>query len=676
MISRLNSHTLRNKFLIILMFISILSAFVTAGVLIYFESEEAEKEQENKLVLISSIIGPSLTAAILFEDIDTIKELIEPTVKTSGIFATYVYDKQNNQLSFIHKKSIFLDNLKDENQLKIPLELDNDVYGTLIFYIDRSVIDKKMSFYKKLVAQLLVGTLFISFILSLVLSRIITTPLSSLINIAKKVNNSNNYTIRAPFHSADEIGDLTKCFNTMLDTVENRERILESKVIARTKALEEANQQLHHQAFEDTLSGLPNRRSLYAHLNKQLEHKNMFCLLFIDLDGFKQINDSLGHDYGDILLQHTSQRILNCVRANDFVARLGGDEFTVVLNDLTEKTHIDRIINKILESLSSAFFIKNENVYASASIGATICPQDSNNVDTLIKNADQAMYESKRSGKNQAHYFNQAISQQLNNKKEKISDLHRAITNEEFVVFYQPIVNLRNNRIEKAEALIRWQHPTKGLIYPDEFLTTLEEEDMMDNVGYWVANKVLQDRLRWQKMTATNINVSVNISPSQFTSKNNKLALWLDNIKRLQLPIDAISVEITEHSLVQDSRSIHSILNEIHNKNIQIAVDDFGVGYSSLSYLQQLNVDILKIDRSFIQKLSTDKRSFGLCKGIITIAQELGLTIIAEGVEEQSQHELIVKLDCHYGQGYLYGKPVPRDKFESKYFNQYDLFDT
>jgi diguanylate cyclase (GGDEF)-like protein len=669
MITLFNSHTIRNKFLFILMLIAILSASVTASVLIYFESVDAEEYQQDKLVLMSSIISPSLTAAIAFNDIYTINELIMPTVKTEGVFATYIYDSKGKLITKVHRDNIDTNHLQDEDKVETLLVVAEEVQGTLVFYADRSVIDNKMSFYKRLVAQLLIGTLFISLLLSIILSRLITGPLSQLINIAKKVNKYNDYTIRAPNHSADEIGDLTQCFNAMLDTVESRENALESTVVNRTKALKEANRQLHHQAFEDALSGLPNRRSFYNFINDNIEINKEFCLLFIDLDGFKQINDSLGHDYGDLLLQHVSKRIISCVRSDDFVARLGGDEFTVVLNNLTNEAKINQIISHILTSIESVFYLKSERVFASASVGATLYPQDGDNVDLLIKNADQAMYESKRKGKNRAHYFNQEMSQQLIQKNKKIADLQHALKSNEFTVYYQPIFNLKNNNVDKAEALIRWQHPTKGLILPDDFLGTIEEEGLMDELGYWVANQVLSDRLKWHKLSSASMEISINISPSQLKSKDSLLQKWLTVFDSIALPANAIAFEITEHSLVHDHYKVRTMLNDIRSKGIHIAIDDFGVGYSSLSYLQQLNLDILKIDRSFIDRLVSDKRSYGLCKGIVTIAQELKLTIVAEGIQTRAQHDIVAELGCHYGQGYLYDKPLSSEVFAHKYIN-------
>lgn len=671
MIRLFSSHTIRNKFLFILMLISILSASVTASVLIYYESVDAENYQQDKLLLMSSVISPSLTAAIMFDDIDTINELIIPTVKTEGVFATYVYNNKGKLITKTHRKNLYIKQLHDEDKVETPLVFEGGVQGTLIFYADSSVIDNKMSFYKKLVAQLLIGTLFISLILSIILSRLITRPLSQLINIAKKVNENNDYTMRAPYHSADEIGDLINCFNAMLNTVESRELALESTVIDRTQALETANRQLHLQAYEDALSGLPNRRSFYALLNGIIAKKKEFCLLFIDLDGFKQINDSLGHDYGDILLQHVSKRIVSCVRSDDFVARLGGDEFTVVLDGLTNEAKINKIVSHILSSLESVFHLKKERVFASASLGVTLYPRDGNNIDTLIKNADQAMYESKRKGKNRSHYFDQEMSQQLIYKKERVSDLHRALKNDEFEVYYQAILNLQSNEVDKAEALIRWQHPTKGLILPDDFLSIVEEENLMDELGYWVANKVLANRIKWQGLISKQLEISINISPSQFKPTNSLLKKWISDLDSFSLPKNAIAFEITEHSLIQDNYHVQAMLNDIRSKGIRIAIDDFGVGYSSLSYLQQLNLDILKIDKSFIDRLTNDMRSYGLCKGIVTIAQELNLTIVAEGVETLAQHKLVTELGCDYGQGYLYGKPMLSSEFEHKYITQH-----
>ena len=667
MSGRLNLHTIRKKFLFLLVLITTLSSVVTAATLIYYESVDAEEYHQDKLVLMSSIISPSLTAAIMFNDIDTINELIIPTVKTEGVFASYVYNHKNQLIANTQKNDINEQRLDDEYKVVTPLMLNNEAKGTLVFYADRSVINSKIAFYEKLLAQLLLGTLLVSLLLSIIFSKMITKPLSQLINVAKTVNKNNNYSIRAPYHSPDEIGELTQCFNAMLDTVENRAKKLELTVVNRTQALEEANKQLHHQAHEDALTGLPNRRSFYSFLNRLLEENKSFCLLFIDLDGFKQINDSLGHDFGDVLLQHASKRILNCVRSDDFVARLGGDEFTVVLRGLTDKERISHIIDAILHSLSSAFYLKKENIIASASIGATLCPTDSNDIDTLIKNADQAMYESKRKGKNCYFYFNSEIAKQLQNRKTKVTDLHQAFIKDEFEIYYQPILNLQTNKVRKAEALIRWNHPTKGLIFPDNFLDTIEEENLMDELGYWVANRVLSDRLKWQKLTTKHIELSINLTSSQFKSSSHLLQKWLDHVETLELPPNAFAFEITEHLLIQNSEKVRSMFNTMRSKGFRIAIDDFGVGYSSLSYLQELNIDTLKIDRSFINKVTIDKRSYGLCKGIVTIAQELGLTVVAEGIETEEQHLIASEIGCHYGQGYLYAKPMKMGVFQRTY---------
>ncbi|WP_440875749.1 EAL domain-containing protein [Thalassotalea sp. PLHSN55] len=662
-----SSHSIRNKFLYVLTFISILSASVTAGLLIYFESVDAERYHQDKLTLMSSIISPNLTAAIIFNDTQTINELISPTIETEGIFGAYVFDKEKQLVAQVNKNGVNLKKLSDNFKVETPLILEGEHYGSLVFYSDQSVVDVKLSFYKKLVAQLVIGTVIVSLIFSLILSRLITKHLSQLIDVAKKVTDTNDYTIRAPCDTVDEIGDLTDCFNSMLETVESRERALESKVVERTKALADANRKLHHQAHEDTLSGLPNRRSLYSYLNRLVDNKKNFCLLFIDLDGFKQVNDSLGHDLGDMLLKQASERIVSCVRAGDFVARLGGDEFTVVLNDIARHERIDDITQNILAQLANNFTLADQEALVSASVGITLFPQDGSCVDSLIKNADQAMYESKRQGKNCFHYFNQEMSRYLADKKQQISDLHCALKNNEFELHYQPIINLHSEKICKAEALIRWQHPSKGLIMPGDFLDTVEEEGLMDELGFWVAKQAADDALKWQKLSDKNIVVSINISPSQFIQEDNLLRKWLAYLDEIQLPKQSLVIEITENAVIENDANVHQLLNDIRAQGINIAIDDFGVGYSSLSYLQQLNLDLLKIDRAFIAQLTASTSSYGLCKGIIAIAKELQLTVVGEGIETKQQRDMLIQAGCDYGQGYLFSKPLPCAEFESAY---------
>jgi len=286
-----------------------------------------------------------------------------------------------------------------------------------------------------------------------------------------------------------------------------------------------------------------------------------------------------------------------------------------------------------------------------------------------VKNADQAMYESKNQGKNRCSYFSADLQNRAQAKKILINDLRLALERQEFELHYQPVICLQNNKICKAEALIRWRHPERGLLFPDEFLPTVEEEGFISEVGYWIAMQASNDAARWMNVFGSDIQVSINISPSQFNDSNELLQDWLCYIENLNLNTKNIVVEITEHSLMENREDIRKTLDDMRKSGIGIAIDDFGVGYSSLSYLQQLDLDILKIDRSFISNL-LDTNSLALCKAIITIAHELGLSVIAEGIETEQQRDTLTRAGCDFGQGYLFSQPLPYQQFEDVYMNK------
>ena len=663
----IRAHSIRHKFLFILMLMTIISTSVTGIVLVYYESINANVYHQDKLKLISSVLSPSLTAAVVFGDTTTVDELINPTVNTEGVIAAFVYDENDNFLSRSFKDNNDLIPLNDLEKLVTPLVMEGNKAGSLVLYSDNSVVKSKNDFYKRFVSQILIAIFITSFICAWLLSRYITKPLSKLIAVADKVTTSNNYAIRTEKTTTDEIGDLTDCFNSMLETIQYRDSMLESKVIARTRELEIANRKLHHQANEDALSGLPNRRSLLTKLKTLTEEQSAFCLLFIDLDGFKAVNDSLGHDYGDILLKSVSERLIHCVRKNDFVARLGGDEFTIILKDITAKSRINGICDDILTSLSESFSIKNKDVFITGSVGITLYPEDSTSVENLVNNADQAMYESKQQGKNCYSYFNQDVRNRLAERRVLVDELKGALIRQEFEIHYQPILSLRTESICKAEALIRWRHPTKGLLFPNDFLSTMEEEGLMDELGYWIASQATSDAMYWMNSFSESVQVSINISPSQFCENYGKLRQWLDNLIADKVDTKQIVIEITEHSFMENSTHASKILEDMRALGIEIAVDDFGVGYSSFSYLQQLDLDILKIDKSFVSNLTTKGNGFKLCKAIIGVAHQLGLTVIAEGIETNEQKRMLIRAGCDLGQGYLFSKPIPVSLFEQQF---------
>jgi len=424
------------------------------------------------------------------------------------------------------------------------------------------------------------------------------------------------------------------------------------------------------QANYDTLTGLPNRNMFYDRLTHELiksdRDKQPLALLLIDLDQFKEVNDTLGHDLGDQLLKEATVRISDCVRHSDTVARLGGDEFTIILTELRDDSHIETVSQKIIDKLEEAFQLYGETVYISASIGISIYPDDAKDIETLIKNADQAMYAAKNKGRHCFSYFTQSLQDVAQNRLRLTNDLRKALDNEEFEVYYQPIINLKNNCIVKAEALIRWLHPDRGIVGPLEFIHLAEETGLINKIGNWVFKQSVQQSHNWSQQYSNDFQVSVNLSPIQFKIDTRLfISEWEDYIQTLGISGKNIVVEITEGLLLNAEHDVIEKLLWLRDAGIQVAIDDFGTGYSSLSYLKKFDIDYLKIDKAFINNLETSLNDRALCNAIIAMAHTLGLEVIAEGVETESQKQILKDAGCDFAQGYLFAKPVTKDAFEA-----------
>ncbi|MBI5659276.1 MAG: EAL domain-containing protein [Nitrosomonadales bacterium] len=423
------------------------------------------------------------------------------------------------------------------------------------------------------------------------------------------------------------------------------------------------------QANFDALTGLPNRRMFRDRLEQETVKSDRadlpLALLLIDLDEFKEVNDTLGHDMGDILLKQAALRITGCVRATDTVARLGGDEFAVVLSQLADASHAEDSAQKILAGLAEPFRLGSEIVYVSASIGISLYPSDAADIESLMKEADQAMYVAKNQGRNRFSYFTPALQEAAQKRLRLTNDLRGALASGQFHVYYQPIVELATGDIRKAEALIRWRHPERGMVSPAEFIPLAEKTGLIVEIGYWVFREAAHQVSRWQARFGEAFQISVNRSPVQFREHlvQNHLPC-LAYLDELQLSGQSMVFEITEGLLLDNSPGVADSLFKFRDAGIQVSLDDFGTGYSSLSYLKKFDIDYLKIDRSFVEHLENDASNMALCEAIIVMAHKLGLKVIAEGVETAEQRKLLADAGCDYGQGYLFSRPVPPEEFE------------
>ncbi len=417
----------------------------------------------------------------------------------------------------------------------------------------------------------------------------------------------------------------------------------------------------------DALTELPNRRSfrdrLDAEVRKACRNGLQLAVLFIDLDGFKQVNDLFGHDAGDILLKEAADRIRSCVRETDIVARLGGDEFTVVLTDLEDPDHVQFVCQKILAKLTLPFDIRNEFAYVTGSLGVTIFPHDGDTSEELIRKADQAMYAAKGAGKNQFSYFTREMDEKAHRRLYLSNELRQALPYDQLCLHYQPVIDLQEGQVVKAEALLRWHHPTLGEVGPSTFVPLAEEAGLIGAIGNWAFKQAATCSKRFSKQTGKLFPIGINKSPVQFMHHDGD-SNWLEYLEEHNIPPNSIMVEITEGVLLNPSQAVNDQLLQYRDAGITVAIDDFGTGYSSLSYLHQFDIDFLKIDQSFVQDLGDNASHRAITETMIMMAHKLGLKVIAEGIETREQLEFLAEAGCDYGQGYYFSRPLPEDQLE------------
>jgi diguanylate cyclase (GGDEF)-like protein/PAS domain S-box-containing protein len=432
--------------------------------------------------------------------------------------------------------------------------------------------------------------------------------------------------------------------------------------------LKEAERQISHQAFHDALTNLPNRALFMEHLNMAIKRGKRrpdyhFAVLYLDIDRFKLVNDSLGHSVGDNLLNAFAERIQFSLRDIDTLARLGGDEFVILLEDIEDEDFASVVAVRLQQALKRPFLVNSKEVFAPASFGVVLNTKDYDLPEDIIRDADAAMYHAKEKGRAQYKVFDKKLHQKALHLLQRETDLRKAIHHKEFVTHYQPIVSLKTRSVVGFEALIRWNHPQLGLIYPDSFISIAEETGLIIPITRLVLQEACSDLKSWQEQIQDLQKLTMNINIS---SKHFLLPSLLDDIKEIlddtDLPPDHLKLEITETALMEDVEETVRHVNRMRDYGLQIVIDDFGTGYSSLSYLQRLPIDTLKVDRSFVSHIqNTPDGNRNIVEAIISLAHRLDMIVVAEGVENLEQLTILLDMKCQFGQGYLFSKPITKE---------------
>ncbi len=497
---------------------------------------------------------------------------------------------------------------------------------------------------------------------SMVLRAFLTRPVEALKQAAEQLGQGSK-PVAIDVRSKDELGELA-------DLISNVGR-----------DLKQSSDKIRYFAYHDSLTRLPNRRLFREYLKHALAHarrrEQSLALLFLDLDDFKRVNDMLGHQAGDVVLRELSGRLLNCVRADDYVgrqfpnpaegqtvARLGGDEFTILLPSISLPIEAATVAERVLKAVETPFLHGNTELHVGASIGITIYPNDGMDADTLIKNADMAMYHAKELGKNIYQFYREAMNVAAVKRHALENALRKAVERNELKLVYQPQVELKSGRIVAAEALLRWHHPHEGLIGPERFIPLAEETGLIAPIGEWIIHYACQQAGAWRAAGHHGLTVAINVSGVQFI-RQDLVALFQSALHESGLPPEAVEIELTETSILRAEQSIFKTLPALKELGIRVTLDDFGTGRSSLSYLRQLPVDKLKIDTSFVRHITVDPKDAAIVSAILAMAENLKIPVVAEGVETDAQVEFLRRRNCSYIQGYIISRPVSGDVLPS-----------
>jgi len=688
MLTSLPSISIRRKLMLLIMLTCGLVLLATTLIFVIKEANDIISTQRKDLASLADILSKNVASSVTFDDpqsaLDTMSSL---TVKTdiiaayilrsdATIFSRYIaanaktkdvpfeqldrnsppadYQKVLKQIQLSSHRFL---QLSERFSMVAPIQLDGQTIGTIVLFAD--IHELKSRLLSTLVSAILVLSLAAAaaYLLSVRLQTIISLPILHLVDTMRSVSETKDFSLRADTPGSDEIGQLYDSFNEMLQEIEERNLVLRQR-----------QEHLQELAHFDTLTRLPNRVLFHDRLqqamNLALRSNQLIAVIFIDLDRFKDINDTLGHRTGDLLLQQVADRMELVLRDCDTVARLGGDEFTIFVQDIRSQKNACKVAQKLLDLFEIPYCLDGQQIFVTSSIGITIFPDDGETIDTLLMNADIAMYHAKADGKNAYRLFNPEMNQQASERVALQTDLRKALDLNQLQLMYQPKFDARTGVMIGVEALIRWQHPERGMIPPSRFIPMAEESGAIQAITEWVLSTACKQAKIWHEASNSAVTVAVNLSA--YSLKRNKApSMVQEALEETGLPPHLLELELTESMLIENDQHAEETLHDLKKLGVSIAIDDFGTGYSSLSYLHRFPIDALKIDRSFVWNMNRSDSDLAIVVAIIAMAHSLKLTVVAEGVETEAQLASLKKNGCEIIQGYLLGKPTTPENIAS-----------
>ncbi len=646
-------------------------------VMIWSNTLQIVEMYDKRIIETSSVIADQFSSSvgrlIVERDIATLQERAKTLLQHSAISYIVVEDLDHNQIltlgsvppeafkqlipieklgkTFTFAEDIIFGGQDKAFVLKKDIVLGNKIRGSLQIGFSSSVIEKSTKdVFKRNVTVAVIGVI-LSIVIAFFIGRVLSGNLENLTDGVRRITRGDKG-VDLSIPGNDEISVLSSAIGNMIS-----ER-------------EKAEETIRRQANFDSLTGLPNRTVFFdrlqmAQLNAERNDK-MVAVHFVDLDFFKDINDTEGHSAGDVLLQVVATRLSGSIRRVDTVARLGGDEFGIIQTGVGHVNDAELLAEKVLDAMRSSFSIGLKQFFISASIGITIYPMDDTSPEELLRNADIAMYEAKDGGRNRYEFYSSVMSETVKSRNILEQELHGALERDEFIIHYQPKITCKTKKITGVEALVRWNHPTQGLIMPDAFIPIAERSGLIVPLGKWVLNKACLESKSWQDSGLPPIDVAVNLSAVQFKQED-LLDMVKSVLKETRLSPYHLELEITESILMQEAGSADNILDKLDNLNnlgVKIALDDFGTGYSSLAYLRKFPLFRVKIDRSFVRDVSTNADDAAIVSAIIILGQTLNMKITAEGIENQDQFDFLSERNCDEIQGFYYSRALPEDEFK------------